>query len=122
MSEDNFYKITKNTNHSHSVRNYYKEVYFMKKIKAKPFTGQQGQGLTEYAIILSLVAVGCIAIVGLFTSGLKEKIAALSYAVTGNSSNAKSADKKALDMSNEAQKNADKKKGNTKIDESVSFD
>lgn len=88
----------------------------------KTLRNQRGQGLTEYAIILSLVAVGSIAIVGLFTSGLKEKIAALSYAVSGNASSARQADKKSLDMAKEAQKYADRKKGNTKIDESVSFD
>ena len=44
---------------------------------------QSGQGLTEYAVILSLVAVASIAGMALFGGAVKGKIASLSGAIAG---------------------------------------
>jgi len=50
------------------------------------FDKQAGQSLTEYAILLSVVAVASIAVTALFGAALKSKIASLGAAIAGNSS------------------------------------
>lgn len=52
----------------------------------KKWNSQSGQGLTEYAVVLSLVAVLAIAAVGLFGSGLKQRVALLTGTILGESS------------------------------------
>lgn len=47
---------------------------------------QRGQSLTEYAILLSVVAVASIAVTSLFGAALKSKIASLGAAIAGQSS------------------------------------
>lgn len=47
---------------------------------------QRGQSLTEYAILLSVVAVASIAVTALFGATLKSKIASLGAAIAGQSS------------------------------------
>jgi Flp pilus assembly pilin Flp len=46
---------------------------------------QAGQSLTEYAILLSVVAVASIAVTSLFGAALKSKIASLGAAIAGKS-------------------------------------
>lgn len=53
----------------------------MKKCKS-----MSGQGLTEYAILLSVVAVASIAVTSLFGATLKSKIASLGAAISGKTS------------------------------------
>jgi Flp pilus assembly pilin Flp len=45
---------------------------------------QKGQGLTEYAVVLSLVAVAAIAATAFFGGAVKARIAALAAAVAGD--------------------------------------
>ena len=45
---------------------------------------ERGQGLTEYAILVSLVAVACIAAMVLFGGALQGRIAAVVSAVAGD--------------------------------------
>jgi Flp pilus assembly pilin Flp len=45
--------------------------------------GQRGQGLTEYAVLVSLVGVACIAAMALFGGALRGRIASLVAAVAG---------------------------------------
>ncbi|MEY2988873.1 MAG: hypothetical protein RJB13_2394 [Pseudomonadota bacterium] len=52
----------------------------------KSFSKQSGQSLTEYAILLSVVAVASIAVTALFGAALKSKIASLGAAIAGQSS------------------------------------
>ncbi|MEN9809285.1 MAG: hypothetical protein RLZZ488_852 [Pseudomonadota bacterium] len=52
---------------------------------------ESGQGLTEYAILLSVVAVASIAVTALFGAALKSKIASLGAAISGRSANEVSA-------------------------------
>jgi Flp pilus assembly pilin Flp len=44
---------------------------------------ESGQSLTEYAILLSVVAVASIAVTALFGAALKSKIASLGAAIAG---------------------------------------
>ena len=84
---------------------------------------QNGQGLTEYAVILSLVAVASIAGMALFGGAVKGKIAALSGAVAGQKeSEITASDNKAKNAAKEAAKRAENVKGNTSIDKDDIFD
>lgn len=49
------------------------------------FERQKGQSLTEYAILLSVVAVASITVTALFGATLKSKIASLGAAISGKS-------------------------------------
>lgn len=46
-------------------------------------SGQKGQGMTEYIIIVALVAVGAIAVISLFGGRIKEVFNKSSAAMTG---------------------------------------
>ncbi len=84
---------------------------------------EKGQGLTEYAVILSLVAVASIAGMALFGGAIKGKLASLSGAVAGQKlSEVTSADNKSINAAKEASKRAAKVKGNTSIDKDDIFD
>ncbi len=45
---------------------------------------RSGQSLTEYAIILFLIAVGCVGVVGLFGNNLRSLFAASAGSLAGN--------------------------------------
>lgn len=84
---------------------------------------QNGQGLTEYAVILSLVAVASIAGMALFGGAVKGKIASLSGAIAGQKeSEVTATDNKSKNAAKEAAKRAAKVKGNTSIDKDDIFD
>lgn len=69
---------------------------------------QSGQGLTEYAILLSVVAVASIAVTALFGAALKSKIASLGAAIAGQSAqNVSTFEKQAQQKSDEAKKAAE---------------
>jgi len=77
-----------------------------------------GQGLTEYAIILSLIAVASIAATAFFGGAMKSKIASLAGAIAGqDTSKISDSEKKANSAADKAQKNASKVTGNTSIKE-----
>ncbi len=77
---------------------------------------QKGQGLTEYAILLSLVAVASIAATAFFGGAIKGKIAALSGAIAGQNINKiEAAEQKAQLAAEKAQENASQISGNTTI-------
>lgn len=84
---------------------------------------ESGQGLTEYAVVLSLVAVASIAGMALFGGAIKGKIASLSGAIAGQSESEVSAsDKKSKNAAKEAAKRASNVRGNTTIDKENIFD
>jgi Flp pilus assembly pilin Flp len=67
----------------------------------------KGQGLTEYAIILSLVAVAAIVTTALFGGAIKSKIASLTGAISGQStSQISSSENQAKSAAKKAQQNA----------------
>jgi Flp pilus assembly pilin Flp len=69
---------------------------------------QRGQGLTEYAILLSVVAVASIAVTALFGAALKSKIASLGAAIAGRSSSEVATfERQAQQKSDEAKKAAE---------------
>ncbi|NBO37575.1 hypothetical protein EBU99_03225 [bacterium] len=69
---------------------------------------EKGQGLTEYAILLSVVAVASIAVTSLFGAALKAKIASLGSAIAGRSAaEVSKADKQSQDKAEEARKAAE---------------
>lgn len=69
---------------------------------------EKGQGLTEYAVLLSVVAVASIAVTALFGAALKSKIASLGAAISGRSASEVGAfEKQAQQKSDEAKKAAD---------------
>lgn len=92
-------------------------------IKNFKFGSCSGQGLTEYAVVLSLVAVASIASLGFFGGAIKGKIASLSGAIAGQSAaDIKAADQKAHKAAKEASKRASNIKGNTSITDNDLFD
>jgi len=69
---------------------------------------QKGQGLTEYAVLLSVIAIASIAVTALFGAALKSKIASLGAAIAGRSASDVSAfEKQAHQKSDEAKKAAE---------------
>ena len=50
----------------------------------KGFKSEKGQGLTEYGLILLLVAVAAIGIMTIFGSQIKEKLTTITSALSGN--------------------------------------
>ncbi|MBX9704127.1 MAG: hypothetical protein K2X39_08230 [Silvanigrellaceae bacterium] len=77
---------------------------------------QSGQGLTEYAVILSLIAVAAIGTTAFFGSAVKSKIAALTSAISGDSSEQiNKAEKQSQDAAKRAIENSAKVSG-MKID------
>lgn len=76
------------------------------------FGKQAGQSLTEYAILLSVVAVASIAVTALFGAALKSKIASLGAAIAGQSSQEVSAiERQAKEKANAAGKMANEVDG-----------
>ncbi|WP_186645149.1 Flp family type IVb pilin [Fluviispira vulneris] len=77
---------------------------------------EKGQGLTEYAIILSLIAVASIAATAFFGGAIKAKIAALAGAISGQDiAKINESEKKSKSAADKAQKNASTVTGNTSI-------
>ena len=92
----------------------------MKKIYFGPC---KGQGLTEYAVVLSLVAVASIASMAFLGATIKGKVAALSGAIAGQSvSEITKSDQKAQNAAKEASKHASKVRGSTAISSEDLFD
>lgn len=56
----------------------------MKNMLKRIAGNEKGQALTEYGLILVLVAVGVIAVMGAFGSQIKSKIATISLALDGS--------------------------------------
>lgn len=82
-----------------------------------------GQGLTEYAVVLSLVAVASIASMAFFGGAIKGKVASLSGAIAGQSiADVTAADQKSQKSAKEAAKRAANVKGNTAITDKDIFD
>ncbi len=91
-------------------------------MKKQFFGSCSGQGLTEYAVILSLVAVASISSMAFFGAAIKGKVASLSGAIAGqDSAEIKKSEQKAKNAATEAYKSASKTKGNTSISESEIF-
>ena len=80
-----------------------------------------GQGLTEYAVVLSLVAIAAIASMAFFGSAIKGKIASLSGAIAGQS-NVKESENNAQKAAKAASDRAKKVKANTSITDKDLFD
>lgn len=73
---------------------------------------ESGQGLTEYAIILSLIAVASIAATAFFGGAMKSKIASLAGAIAGqDSAKIIESEKKATSAADKAQKKCFKSNG-----------
>ncbi len=90
----------------------------------KKFTNSEsGQGLTEYAVVLCLVAIASIGGMALFGGAVKGKLAALTGAVAGKKKEeVNSADNMAKSAATKATEKASKVKGNTTIDGGDTFD
>ncbi len=81
---------------------------------------QRGQGLTEYAVVLSLVAVAAIAATAFFGGAVKARIAALAGAVAGDSQQSVNAANKTAVKAARNAGEASKKVGGMTIDHSGS--
>lgn len=78
---------------------------------------ESGQGLTEYAVVLSLVAVAAIATTALFGGAIKSKISSIAGAVSGNKDQKEDAEKLGR-RTNEKLLEQAKKKTSMKIEDS----
>jgi len=67
---------------------------------------QRGQGMTEYIIIVALIAVAAIAVTQLFGATVRDQMAAIAQEVSGNNGTASIA--KAKTASDNAKTQADK--------------
>ncbi len=85
-------------------------------------SNESGQGLTEYAVVLCLVAIASIGGMALFGGAVKGKLAALTGAVAGSSENdVAAAEKESKNAAAKAKEKAAKVKGNTSIDDDNIF-
>lgn len=75
-------------------------------MKAKSWASESGQGLTEYAVVLSLVALLAIAGVSMLGSGLRGKISQLTGAIVGDSEVVNSANTRMSGLINKAREEA----------------
>jgi Flp pilus assembly pilin Flp len=96
-------------------QSFWKEDIVMKKYC---FGSQRGQGLTEYAVVLSLVAVAAIAATAFFGGAVKSRIAALAGAVAGESQQSISAQNKAALQAAKNAGQAARKVGGMKLEHS----
>jgi Flp pilus assembly pilin Flp len=78
----------------------------------RKFKRETGQGLTEYAIILSVISVAAIITTTLFGGAIKSKISALTGAIAGQQQeDIKNTEEKAFQRAREAKKDADQNNG-----------
>ena len=70
---------------------------------------KKGQGLVEYGIILVLVAVAAIGVFAIFGGTIKDKIAQVTAAISGDTSSYTAEQKAAEDRSKAAAQQAQKK-------------
>ena len=82
---------------------------------------QKGQGLTEYAIVLSLVALISIAAMTLFGGAIREKVGSLIGAITGDTSTYESANKNLDKIGKDTKKVGEKKLDGMKADPKDEF-
>ncbi|MEI8352328.1 MAG: hypothetical protein WCG36_08450 [bacterium] len=71
----------------------------------KSKTSRSGQGMTEYIIIIAVIAIGCILIAGLFGKQIKGVFSREGAALSG-ATDKKASDDAAKDLSTEAGKQA----------------
>ena len=77
---------------------------------------QRGQSLTEYAVLVSLIAIATIAVTSFFAGAIKGKIASMSAAISGADTNTiKDADERSKSSATKAA-NAAKGVGGMSID------
>lgn len=85
-------------------------------------SNKKGQGLVEYGIILVLVAVAAIGVFAIFGGTIKDKIAQVTAAISGNTENYNTEQDKANDRSKAAVEQAAEKgsmKGSGSIGEEM---
>jgi len=87
----------------------------MTRLKSKTSVGkirQRGQGMSEYLIIVALIAVAAIGVVGFMGDTVSNQMASMAKEISGGTGNAATA--KAVTQANSAEStaNVDKKMGN----------
>jgi len=78
--------------------------------KLRRYVRQAGQGMTEYIIIVAVVALGAIAVYTAFGQTLRHQVAAASYKLAGKDTEAKGEMTAAGTSAGEAKTAADAKK------------
>jgi len=71
------------------------------KQKAVGIAKQRGQGLTEYIIIVALVAIAAIGVVNIFGNQLRHQLSTIVAAMSGSSVQVKSLATKAKEQANQ---------------------
>lgn len=71
----------------------------------------RGQGMTEYIIIVALIAVAAIGVYNLFGATVRQQTAGMAAALGGAGAEAKETTKKAVEDGKAAKEEADKVKG-----------
>lgn len=75
----------------------------MNRKNRKPYRNRRGQGLTEYVIVVALVAIAAIGIVNIFGNQLRNQFSTIITAMSGSSKS------KVESLSDDAQKETNKK-------------
>jgi pilus assembly protein Flp/PilA len=76
-------------------------------MKRDQLKSQRGQGMTEYAVILSLIAVACLGGVSYLGGGIKSRIALISGFVLGEQDVVTSSENKRTSLTGKAKSHAD---------------
>lgn len=85
---------------------------------SKKFNSQLGQGLTEYAVVLSLVALASIFAVSLLGGGLRGKFGELTGLITGNESAVEEGKSRIDSIAKNSKKESSRKSSGMKSDSS----
>lgn len=64
---------------------------------ARHSRGEKGQGMTEYIIIVAIIAIGAIIIIGLFGDAIRDRFAIAMAALMGKETPSVTAEKEASD-------------------------
>lgn len=75
----------------------------------KLLKNQSGQGMTEYIIIVAVIALAAIAAFSYFGKTVRDQSAAMSYSLAGDKKDASKATKAAKDSAKDAKDEADAK-------------
>ena len=75
----------------------------MNRKNRKPYRNRRGQGLTEYVIVVALVAIAAIGIVNIFGNQLRNQFSTIITAMSGSSK------AKVESLADDAQKETNKK-------------
>ena len=80
-------------------------------MEARNTRKQRGQGMTEYIIIVALIAIGAIGVYNMFGKTVRNQMAGVAQGLAGKETEAKTAITNAATSANQAASDANNKRG-----------